>query len=127
MSAIVPAVGDVRQLDGPSEPDEQVLPADVQDGERMSRLMMRVLRDLAGLRRRWWPMRIDVEDRAVDGTGATKYRFPHGLGGRVRWWPVQWAGSGPCALSQHADTDDKTLVLVSYEAGTVTLRIEAAG
>lgn len=127
MSAIVPAHGDIRQLDRHAEPDEQVTPADVQDPERVSRLLMRILRDLAALKRRWWPLRVDVEDREVDATGTTKYRYPHGFGGRVRWWVVGWSGAAGPQLAEHDDTDDMTLVLVSYVAGTVTLRIEEAG
>lgn len=127
MSAIV-ASGQTRQLDRQAEPDEQVTPEYVADQERMARLLMRILRDLALMKRRFWPRRADHEDRVVDGTGTTKYRFPHGYNGRIRWFPVDWSGAtaGP-RLVRHADTDNNTLVLVSYTAGTVTLRVEEAG
>ena len=128
MSAIVGSNGNVRQLDRQAEPDEQVTPEHVEDKERMARLLMRILRDLALLKRRFWPERMDFEDRAVDNTGTTLYRFSHGFGGRVRWWPVGWKDGALCAnLVEDPSTDDSTLVLVSYEAGTVTVRVEAAG
>ena len=128
MSAIVPAVGAVRQLTRPAEPRQQVTPEQVQDPERLARLAMDLLRDVAALKRRFWPRRVDHEDREVDATGTTKYRFPHGFAGRVRWYVVGWSGgSAGASLVEHDDTDDSTLVLVSYVAGTLTLRIEEAG
>jgi hypothetical protein len=118
----------VRQLDRPAEPDEQVTPDDAKDSERVARMLMRLLKDVSTLRRSWAPRFVDHEDRVVDATGTTTYRFPHGFGGRVRWWPVDWkdASAGP-QLERHSDTDSNTLVLVSYAAGTLTLRIEEAG
>lgn len=133
MSAVVPTSGTVRQLDRQAEPDEQVDEEQVKDAPRLARLLMRILRDLALLKRRFWPGHIDHEDRVVDSTGTTKYRFPHGFGGRVRWWVVDWqVGSAfklsySPSLSRHTDSDDNTLVLVSYVDGTVTIRVEEAG
>lgn len=128
MSAVVPVRGNPRLLDRPAEPDERVTPEDVQDAPKLARLLMRILKELALLRRRWWPRKVDHEDRTVDGTGTTKYRFPHGFGGRVRWWPVDWSGAASVpGLMRHADSDANTLVLVSWIAGTVTVRIEEAG
>lgn len=128
MSANVNDAGEVKQLDRKAEPIEQVTEEQVQDSPRLARLLMGLLRDVADLKRRWSPRRIDFEDRVVDGTATTKYRFAHGLDGRVRWSVVGWkdavAGHG---LVQHEDTDDGTLVLISYVAGTVTVRVEIAG
>ena len=46
----------------------------------------------------------------------------------MRWCPVGWKdASGGYDLVEHDDTDDNTLVLVSREAGTLTLRVEEAG
>lgn len=128
MSAIIPANGPIRQVDLAGEPLEQITPEQVTDEQRLARLLMDVLRQQADLSRRFWPQFIDFEDVAVDATGATVYRFAHGLGGRVRWWPVDWSGAtaGP-RLVRHANTDDNTLCLVSYTAGTLTLRVEVAG
>lgn len=95
----------------------------------MSRIVQGLLNDVATLKRAWTPRRIDFEDVAVDGTGSTLYRFPHGFGGRVRWWVVDWSGAASVAgLMRDEDaTDDNTLVLVSWIAGTVTVRVEEAG
>lgn len=128
MSANIDRNGKVRQLDKPAEPDQQVMEDEATDAPRLVRLLMRMLRDLAALKRRWAPRRLDFEDCAVDATGTTKYRLPHGLGGRVRWWVVDWAdASAAPALVKHADTDERTLVLVSRAVGTATIRIEEAG
>jgi hypothetical protein len=127
MSANIPTTGTPRQLDRPAQPEEQITEEHATDASRLSRLLMTVLRDIASLKRRWWPERLDFVDRVVDATGTTKYRLPHGLRGRVRWWVVDWQGSAGPGLARHADTDANTLVLVSYVAGTATVRVEEAG
>lgn len=128
MSAIIPRNGPVRQLDRKAEPDEQITPEQAKDPERVSRLFMSILRDLATLKRRWAPRRIDFEDRAVDATGTTLYQFTHNFAGRVRWLIVDWqASSGAPSLRRHSSSDGNTLVLVSSVAGTVTVRVEEAG
>lgn len=126
--AIVQANNTVRQLDRQAEPDEQVTEYEVKDASRLARVVMRLLRDVAALRRSWSPKVVDHRDRVVDGTGTTVYRFPHGFGGRVNWWPVDWvsAAAGP-RLVRDPSSDNETLALVSYTAGTLTLRIEEAG
>lgn len=128
MSAVIQTDGTIRQLDKPSEPDQQVTEEQVKDSARLSRLLMTMLRDIFTMKRRWVPTFLDFEDRVVDATGTTKYRFPHKFKKRVRWWPVGWksASAGP-RLVEHSDTDRDTLVLVSYTAGTLTLRVEEAG
>lgn len=126
-SAIVPRHGVPRRLDRPQEPDEQVTEEQVEDSKRLSRLLMRLLREVAILRREWRPSRVDFQDAIVDATGTTKYRFPHGLGSRVRWWVTDWTGAAGPQLSRDASSTDSTLVLVSYVAGTMTLRVEASG
>lgn len=127
VSAIVTANGTVRQLDQAAEPDEQIQPDDVADTSRLVRLLMRMLRDITTLRRRWWPRCIDFEDIVVTGTGLVRYRLPHGFGQRVRWWPVDWSGAATSALSKDSTSDINTLVLISYAFGTVTVRVEEAG
>ncbi len=128
VSALVLPNGKVHQLDSHAEPDEQVQQKDVAEAPQLVRLLMRILRDVALMKRRWWPATIDHRDRVVDATGTALHRFPHGFGGRVNWWPVDWTNAVTCPqLVRHASSDADTLVLVSYEAGTVTLRVEAAG
>lgn len=128
MSANIKASGDVRQLDAAREPDEVIDDVDVADHGILSRLLTRVLREVATLKRTWTPARIDFEDVTVDATGTTTYTLRHGLNGRVRFWVVDWSStSAGAALARHADTDANTLVLVSYVAGTATIRVEASG
>lgn len=127
MSAIVTSNNKVRSLDRQAEPAENITKSDAQDPDRVARLFMRLLRDVALLKRRFWPRRLDHEDREVDGTGITQYRFPHSFGGRVRWWVVDWQGAQPFDLARISTTDNNTLVLVSRVSGIVTIRVEEAG
>lgn len=128
MSAIVKLDGTVRQLGGRAEPDEIVEAEDATDVDRLTRLLTRVLKKLAELGRAKAPTFLDFEDVAIDGTGTTLYRFVHNFGTRVRWWAVDWSGATEAVrLVRQASSDANVLVLVSYEAGTVTLRVEAVG
>jgi hypothetical protein len=127
MSVIVPFVGKMRVLDRALPPGEQVTPDEAKDPHRLARAFTNVLRDVALLRRRWSPRRVDFEDWPVDATGTTKYRFEHKFDGRVRWWPVDWSGSVAPILLKHTDTTANTLVLTSKAAGTVTIRVEESG
>ncbi len=129
MTARLTRSDEVVQLDRPAEPPENVTEEDVQDAGKVARLLMRLLRDVTGLKRRFWPRAIDFEDRDVDDTGTTKYRFTHNFGGRVRWWVVDAVDTsgGPAYLARHADTDNDTLVLVSFALSRVTIRVEEAG
>lgn len=125
-AAIVDASGNIRALTKQRQPDEQVTAAQVADTSWLARLLIRMLRDVADLRRRFWPRRVDFEDRAVDATGTKLFRFAHGLDARVRWWAVDATGAVP-ALQRNAATDSNTLVLTSTVACTVTIRVEEAG
>lgn len=123
-TSVVPISGTRRELDRKAEPDEQVEPNQVADLDRMARLLMSILRDVATLKRRFWPRSIDYEDLPVDGTGTTPYRFAHRFGARVRWYVVDWQGSGAPELTRDDSTDNDTLVLTSGASGTVTIRVE---
>ncbi len=128
MSAVVKADGAVRQLGGSAEPGEIVKPEDVQDADKLSRLLMRILGEQAKIKRQWKPRFIDFEARTVDSTGTTLYRFTHNFNAPVRWWSVDWSdASAGERLKRHADSDLNTLVLVSYTVGVVSLRVEEAG
>ncbi len=127
MSANISVDGKVRKLDASAEPDELVTEQQAKDPNRVARLLATLLRDVAVLKRRWWPHRIDFEGRVVDATGTTKYRLQHNVGAGCRWCVVDWQGTVAASLSRHADTDGNTLVLVSYTAGTATIRVEETG
>jgi hypothetical protein len=127
MSSVVGNDGRARQLDRPTEPGEQFTAELAADPRRLSEVIMRLLRDVATLKRRWWPEQVDFRDRVVDATGTTLYRLSHGLGGRVNYWIVRWSGAAAPNLVWNAASDDATLVLTSTSAGTATIRVELAG
>jgi hypothetical protein len=127
MSAVFSS-GKIRQLDRPAQPEDQVTEEQVTDSKQLSRLLNELRSDTAKEQRRWQPNFVEHEDVSVDGTGTTKYRFTHKFGKRVRWWPTDWTGATAGArLVKHTDSDDDTLVLVSYTTGKLTVRIEEAG
>lgn len=128
MSVVVPLNGNVRQTDRPAEPDERVTEEQLREPSRVSRLLMWLLKEVSTLRRRWAPRIVDHEDRTVDNTGTTAYRFPHNFNTRVRWYVIDWSGAtaGP-RLVRSSSSDANTLVLVSYTSGVATIRIEEAG
>ncbi len=120
--------GKSRSLDRKVASDELVSEADITDVPKMARLLTRILRSIADLRRTFVPRRTDFEDRAV-GSG-TYERFPHGFGGRVRWWVVDSIGTAPILLQSSVPayrSDENTLILYSAAAPTVTIRVEEAG
>lgn len=138
MSANVDSGGIVRQLDRRPEPDETITEEKVKDSRSLARFLLRLFRDVARLKRRWAPRHLDFEDVAVDDSGTNTYRFAHNFGGRVRFWPVDVTsltpvsfGLGTAALPpvlvQHSDSDENTLVLVSYVEAVLSLRVEEAG
>lgn len=127
MSAIVPIVGPIRQIDSPAQAEEQITAEQVGDAERLARLLQRDRGDIDELQRRFAANHVDHEDRVVDATGTKLHRFPHFFGGRVRYWAVEWSGAAAPNLSKHSSTTNDTLVLTSTVAGTVTLRIEESG
>ncbi len=117
-----------RELERSAEPDDQITPEQLQDESRMQRLWMRVLRDLKSLLRRWSPDIIEYEDFPFNAGGTTLYRFDHGLGGRIRWYVVDWhTATDPASLVRDDATTSEVLVLRSYPDGTGTIRIERSG
>lgn len=126
-AAIVPSSGPVRQLDNGLDPEEVIRPDQVGDANIVARILGRILRDIAKLKRAWNPSRIDFEDFVVDATGTKVFRFEHKFGARVRFWPVDWVGAGAPVLLRDSSSDLNTLAVVSKVAGTLTLRVEVAG
>lgn len=128
-AAKVAADGKVTALDGRAEPDEVVTEADVQQPAKLARLLARLLAAVATLRRPFVPRRIDFEDVTVSTSGAA-VSLEHGFKGRVRWWVCDWdsaASTAPYLKRSTALTTATTLVLLSYVAGTVCIRVEEAG
>lgn len=120
----------VTQVDRPAQPELVVTEEDVKDASKLARLVAGIAKDVAALKRRFAPRRIDFEDRAVTSSGTVKYQFHHGFGGRVRWWVVDWQpsslGDVP-SFQRHSSSDANTLVLLSSTNGTATVRVEEAG
>lgn len=128
MSARIDSTGAVYQLDRRAEPDEVFTEEDAADARKLSRLLMRLLRDVTTLKRRFAPRRTDFEDRAV--VSGTPLRLPHNFDARVRWWIVDWAPTTPGAAPNFTKTnasDTRTLVLSVGASGTVSVRVEVAG
>ena len=119
-------------LDGRAPSNIVVTSKDVQDPERLARMVQELAREVVHLKRTWTPSRMYFRDRTVTATNTTKILFHHGFGGRVNWWVARWdslpaAAGAPYGLDEHADSDANTLVLVSSVAGVVTICVEAAG
>jgi len=117
--------GESRSLDLKVEADETVREQDVADPAKLARLLTRLVKENAALRKRFVPRRTDFEDLDV-GTGTT-HRLNHGFGGRVRWWVIEQIGSNPQLVTIYGDTDKDTLVLYSGVSTRVTVRVEEAG
>lgn len=130
MSAKVDSDGAVTPLDGRTEPDEVVTAQDVQDPDKLARLLGRILKDIAALKRRWAPRHIDFELAVTGSATPQTVQLEHGFNGAVRWWVVDWSTGGTVAISamkNTALTTTKTLVLSVYNAGAMTIRVEEAG
>lgn len=125
MSTNVRKDGTAVIVDAKRKPVDQITESQVQDPKRLAQLLQDGFSDAAIKAERFAPNRIDFEDRTLDATGTTKHSFEHKLGKRVRWFVVDWSGSGGGAeLSKDSSSTLDTLVLVSYRAGVATIRIE---
>lgn len=128
MSARIDQAGKVYQLDRQAEPDEAFSEEDAKDAKKLSRVVFYLLRDVATLKRRFWPKTIDFEDREVLSGDAL--RLTHKLGARVRWWVVDWQPTAPTdspVFERSSATTLDVLVLDVGNPGTVTIRVEVAG
>lgn len=127
MSSAVVTSSRARQLDARSVPPEQVTEEQVGSTKRLAELLGRLLVAVTELRRAWDPNRVDFEDWAV--TAGTAFDLEHRIGGRVRWWVVDWvpAATGDVAIFERTAATDTTLTLLPQNTGTVTIRVEDAG
>ncbi len=130
MSVKISSSGEVTQLDKSAEPDDVVTEEDVQDPARLSRLILADKRAIAKLNRRWAPRYVDFEDVTVDAVG-TLFTLRHGLGGRVRFWVVDFrvvgAAGAPIIQRDATETTNDVLGLRSYKEAEVTIRVEEVG
>lgn len=125
--AKVASDGTVTQVGPRIPPDVNVTAEDVEDTSKLARFITSIFRDLAALKARWYPRRVDFEDVVV--VTSRDYSFQHNFNGRVRWWPVEWSSGSavPPTFVQQISTTANTLVLGAYQDGTVTIRIEEVG
>lgn len=125
-AAIVRPEGPPRSLVSTSEPNEEVTERQLGEPGYTVRLLMRILREIAALRRRYAPGRIDFEDVVL--TSGTYTRLSHNFGGRVRWWVTDIYVTVPIVVrSNIEETDQNTLVLYSGATCVCTIRVEEAG
>lgn len=112
-----------RSVSKPSSVSEQEVSDPVKLAEMLRQLSLRVQELEARL-----PQEAVEFERDITGTtaGGVVHRFDHNLGVPVRWYVVHWSGSAVVhpALVYSATSTDKSLVLTSYSAGRVVLRIE---
>lgn len=122
--------GKVTPLDGRAEADEVVTEDDVQEPAKLARLLCRILKTLAELRRRFAPRRIDFHDVTTPGSGGT-ISLQHNFGGRVVWWIIDYqiitTVTAPILQRSVASSTDNTLVLLTHTTGLASIRIEEAG
>jgi hypothetical protein len=127
MPARIDRAGKVHQLDRPAEPDELVTEEDVKDAPKLARILVRILKDIATIKRRFWPRRTDFEDREV--TSGDTLRLPHNFNARVRWWVVDWIPTTPGdvpVFERSATTTTRVLALDVGNSGLVSVRVEVA-
>lgn len=131
MSALVNhRTGLVRQLDKPSQPDEVVKTADVQDPGMLARMLRRVLVDVAALKRRFVPRSITFVDVVSTGSSGSPARITlaHGFGGLAHWVTVRsvvTAGTSP--IMSEVTNDGEKLVLDVFYSGTFAIEVRERG
>lgn len=105
-------------------PDRTTTAEDVKDPEKLARTVQELRASALGEAER---KELTFHDVSVSTAGAL-VKLPHNFGGRVHWSLVDWAstvGGAAPILEKSTTTDDNTLVLASYVAGTASIRIEA--
>ena len=132
MSANIRADGESLQLDKRAASQDLVRPEDVTDASKLARMISRSADEIAAVKRRWSPRRVDFEGIVTAGTINDPQRFAlaHNLNGPVRWWIVRLTnptGASNTLLVEVDGTDENTLVLDAYFPATITLRVEEAG
>ncbi len=116
----------VTPLDGKATSTEVATEANVQEPAKLARFLGTLLADVAALKRRFAPSRIDYENLpalAASNVVSVEHKF----GGAVRYWQV--GGNVWVILAENAATTPNTLVLDVTGAvdGTFALRVEEAG
>jgi len=130
--ANVEADGTVKQLDRRPGPDENISDEEVRDNSLLAKILLRIFRDVATLKRRWVPRRMDFRGIVSTGNASAPQtvRLAHGMGGPVVWWVVRATALGAGSLKfieeLSTSTEDRLDLSVMFEA-TLTIRVEEAG
>ncbi len=126
--AVIPSGGAPRTLDARQQADATTTADDVQDPQKLARLVQELRADVAMLKGSWRPDVVEFQDVTV-GAGGAPVSLRHAMGGRVRWYAVafQSLGGGWASLERDPSSTNDTLTLLSYVDGTVTVRVERAG
>lgn len=128
-AAKISSTGVVTQLDRKAQPQDVILAKDVADPEDLAQILKGTLGDVKDLQNRHDPRRIYFYDQTT-GTSGAALTLPHKFGARVHWQVIDWSSSGTSLWNLKKDTTNTTqdtLVLLSYVAGTATIKIEEAG
>ena len=127
-TAVVDNDGIVRQLDARADAPVVLSAEDVQDADKLARLLNDARREIADLRRRWEPRRLIFQDRAV--TAGADLRLEHGFGGNVLYTVEAWVAGTPGdapVFEVSDDTDGNALVLEVGNSGTATILVKESG
>ena len=123
--------GAIRQLDKPAQPEEVIKQGDVEEPSLLTRLLKRILGDVAQLKRAFAPRSITFTDVASTGSSTVPSRVTlvHGLGGVVHWYVVriQTTSSVLLPLYNEIVNDGEKLTLDIYYTGTFAIRVEEKG
>ena len=126
--ARVASDGTVTQLGARAAPAEVFTEEDAKDPAKAAKVIARLLAEVAELRRRFSPRRIDFHSVTVAVGSYTPLQ--HNFSGAVSWWVIGWQSTGAGNATQFIDTDfsdANTLTLFSGESGIATIRVEEAG
>lgn len=101
---------------------------EVQDPNKLSEIIRQLSLRVQELEARTPPEAVEIA-MDVDGDPVVTfdYRFTHGLGTNVRWYPVYWWSdrNDPLLFTQEEQSEDKnSVVLRSYCNGIVIMRFE---
>ncbi len=132
MSANVEADSTIKQLDRKADPDENITEDAVKDSKQLARFLLRLFRDVASLKRRWSPRRLDFRGAISTGSliSPARLTFQHNFGGPVVYWLVRLTnptGADNTLIVEVEGTDENKLVVDVYFPATFTLRIEESG
>lgn len=121
MSATVRSDGTVVQRKGVALDLDRLEAKDVNNPHELARALNRIVRALRTVAKLVETPWIDFEDRVFTTGGV--HVLAHGFGGRVRFAIVDWSGVGGAHNCQVTASDDDSITITGYVAGTATIRV----